>query len=55
MPQLDLLLDLESRHEQLLRDLDELDRRVAKTLAECQGYRVDAQEAASATEASTAS
>ena len=38
--QLELLIDLEARHEDLLVRLDELDQRVAKTLAECQRYRV---------------
>jgi hypothetical protein len=38
--QLDLLMDLEARHEDLLVRLDELDKRVARTLAECQRYRV---------------
>ena len=38
--QLDLLMDLEARHEDLLVRLDELDKRVAKTLAEFQRYRV---------------
>jgi hypothetical protein len=38
--QLDLLIDLEARHEDLLLRLDELDKRVEKTLAECQRYRV---------------
>jgi hypothetical protein len=38
--QLDLLMDLEARHEDLLVRLDELDKRVAKTLAECQRYRI---------------
>jgi hypothetical protein len=33
--QLELLLDLEARHDELLIRLEELDLRVAKTLAEC--------------------
>jgi hypothetical protein len=33
--QLELLLDLETRHDELLTRLEELDNRVAKTLAEC--------------------
>jgi len=33
--QLELLLDLETRHDDLLSRLEELDKRVAKTLAEC--------------------
>jgi hypothetical protein len=33
--QLELLLDLEARHDELLSRLEELDLRVAKTLAEC--------------------
>ncbi len=39
--QLDLLIDLEARHEDLLVQLDELDKRVERTLAECQRYRSD--------------
>ncbi len=39
MASVDLLLDLQTRHEELLRQLDELDKRVEKALAECQGYR----------------
>ena len=38
--QLELLKDLETRHEELIVQLDELDKRVAKTLAECQVYRI---------------
>ena len=38
-PQPDRLIDLEARHEELLRQLDELDRRVERVLAECQVYR----------------
>ena len=34
------MIDLEARHEDLLVRLDELDKRVAKTLAECQRYRI---------------
>jgi hypothetical protein len=37
--QLDLILDLETRHDELLERLDELDRRVTKTLAECLALR----------------
>ncbi len=37
--QLSLLLDLETRHEQLLLQLEELDRRVESVLAECQKDR----------------
>ena len=44
MPPLDLLTDLEARHEELLLRLDELDKRVEKTLAECQVYRVEPRE-----------
>ncbi|HEY4759254.1 MAG TPA: hypothetical protein VIH42_01605 [Thermoguttaceae bacterium] len=33
--QLELLLDLEARHDDLLLRLAELDQRVEKTLAEC--------------------
>lgn len=38
--QLQLLIDIEARHEELLRQLAELDSRVEKTLAECQQYRI---------------
>ena len=37
--QLDLLLDLEVRQDELMLRLDELDRRVEKTLVECQSLR----------------
>jgi len=37
--QLELLLDLETRHDDLLSRLEELDKRVAKTLAECMASR----------------
>jgi hypothetical protein len=37
--QLNLLLDLESRQDDLMLRLDELDCRVKKTLAECQILR----------------
>ncbi len=36
----DLLRELESRHDELLVRLDELDKRVEKTLIECQALRV---------------
>ena len=39
--QLDLLIDLESRNDDLLLRLDELDNRVERTLAECQVYRAN--------------
>lgn len=39
-PQINLLLELEARQEDLLLRLDELDKRVEKTLAECQIYRI---------------
>ena len=39
-PQLNLLMDLEARHDDLLLRLEELDKRVEKTLAECQIYRI---------------
>jgi hypothetical protein len=42
--QFDLLIDLEARHEDLLVRLDELDKRVEKTLAECQRYRFEPRE-----------
>jgi hypothetical protein len=38
-PQLNLLLDLEGRHNDLLARLEELDTTVAKVLAECQAMR----------------
>jgi hypothetical protein len=37
---LDLLMELESRHNELLVRLDELDKRVEKTLSEYQSLRV---------------
>ena len=37
--QLELLLDLETRHDDLLSRLEELDKRVAKTLAESMATR----------------
>ena len=40
MPPLSLLMDLEARHDEVLLRLDELDKRVEKTLAECQVYRI---------------
>jgi tetrahydromethanopterin S-methyltransferase subunit G len=42
--QSNLLLDLEARHEDVMRQLDELDQRVQKTLAEWQGCRASTQE-----------
>ena len=39
-PPVNLLMDLEARHEELLLRLDELDKRVEKVLAECQVYRI---------------
>jgi hypothetical protein len=41
MQQMSLLLDLEARQENLLLQLDELDKRVEKVLAECQTYRIN--------------
>lgn len=49
LPQLSLLMDIETRHEDLLRQLDELDRRVQKTLAEWQGTRCPATNATAVT------
>jgi hypothetical protein len=37
--QIELILDLESRHDELLTRLEELDKRVAKTLAEYMASR----------------
>ena len=34
-----LLADLEARHDDLLLQLEQLDKRVEETLAECQTYR----------------
>jgi len=39
-PPISLIMDLEARHEDLLRRLDDLDKRVEKTLADCQVYRI---------------
>jgi hypothetical protein len=38
-PQANVLVDLELLHEQLIAQLDELNQRVERTLAECQAYR----------------
>ncbi len=40
--QLDLLLDLEARHDDLMLRLEELDQRVERTLVEWQRYRAGA-------------
>ena len=37
---MDLLVELESRHDELLIQLDELDKRVEKTLTEYQSLRI---------------
>ena len=37
--QLETLLELEHRHEELLQQLDDLDKRVEKVLVEWQGFR----------------
>jgi hypothetical protein len=37
--QLELLLDLEAKHDDLLKRLAELDKRVEKTLSECLALR----------------
>ncbi|MEN6457761.1 MAG: hypothetical protein ABFC63_02425 [Thermoguttaceae bacterium] len=37
--QLDLLMDMEARHDDLMLRLEELDRRVERTLAEWQQHR----------------
>jgi len=39
MTHLALLMDIEARHEDLLKRLEELDHRVEKALADCQVYR----------------
>lgn len=44
--QLALLLDLDARHDDLLRRLEELDQRVADTLAEYQTLAMDGARAA---------
>lgn len=44
----DLLAQLESRHEELLLRLDELDKRVEKTLADCQCFRTRPDESSRA-------
>lgn len=38
-PHLDTLLELETRHEDLLQRLDELDKKVEKVLKQCQASR----------------
>ena len=47
----DLLIELESRHDELLLRLDELDKRVEKTLAECQSLRIQRNEKTQAVKA----
>jgi len=42
----DTLADLETRHDELLEQLAELDRRVAKVLADCQTGRREGESAA---------
>lgn len=44
--QLELLKEIEARHEELLVQLKELDKRVEKTLAECLAYRAAPSKAA---------
>ena len=44
--QLSLLLDLEARHAAVLKDLEALEQRVEKTLAECLLLRKPVAEAA---------
>lgn len=44
--QLEALLDLEARHDELLEKLDALDRRVETVLAECLRGRPEAENAA---------
>jgi hypothetical protein len=39
-PHFDLMADLDSRHDDLMLKLDELDRRVEQALVQCQQYRV---------------
>ncbi len=50
MPPLDLLTDLEAQQEELILQLEELDKRLEKTLAECQAYRVSPRDCAAAAE-----
>ena len=44
--QLSLLLDLETRHAAVLKDLEDLEQRIEKTLAECLVLRQPTAEAA---------
>ncbi len=53
--QLDLLMDLETRHDDLMLRLEELDKRVERTLAECQRYRAGASGSSSSDRAASAS
>ncbi|HUT09127.1 MAG TPA: hypothetical protein VMY42_01400 [Thermoguttaceae bacterium] len=41
VPHLDEILELETRHEDLLLRLDELNKEVEKVLKECQAIRVE--------------
>ena len=38
---LDLILDLDARHDELMLKLDELNQRVEQALVQCQGYRFE--------------
>jgi hypothetical protein len=49
--QLELLLDLESRQDDLMLRLEELDRRVEKTLGECLALRAGESQASLRSEA----
>jgi len=42
--QLNLLMELEVKHDKLIVQLDELDKRVQKALAECQSHHLDSVE-----------
>jgi hypothetical protein len=42
-PHLDLLLDLETRHDDLLARLEELDKRVERVLADCLAVQQSAE------------
>jgi len=37
--QRDLLMEIESKHEELIAQLEALDKRIQQTLAECQAQR----------------
>ncbi len=50
---LDLILDLEARHDDLIQRLDDLDQRTAKVLSDCMAIRQPVPGAVPAAESTT--